>query len=115
MSYLEKVATIELASFESIDILELTTPPDWYSNEPIWEAAYDFGACLAHNAGPFAHDDVKQVRTITVGEHDGADWEWLVALHDGRRFYAIGGCDYTGWDCQSGAQYTEIPATSYAP
>lgn len=35
------------------------------------------------------------------GENDGANWHWLVRTEDGKYAYLTGGCDYTGWDCQS--------------
>jgi hypothetical protein len=36
------------------------------------------------------------------GHNDEDEWYWLGRLKDGRFFGAIGGCDFTGWDCQSG-------------
>ena len=42
-------------------------------------------------------------------------WEWDVTLRDGRRFHVKGWHDYTGWDCQSGAEYIEVvSAEGYA-
>lgn len=31
-----------------------------------------------------------------------------MVLKDGRRFFVHGWHEYTGWDCQSGAEYQEI-------
>lgn len=65
---------------------------------------YDLHACLEYNGQPeFGVDDIQQVLAVWNGANDEADWRWVVKL--GRRKYAFiqGGCDYTGWDCQSWA------------
>lgn len=38
------------------------------------------------------------------GENDGEEWLCVGRLKDGRWFILSAGCDYTGWDCQSGGQ-----------
>jgi len=42
------------------------------------------------------------------GEADGPDWYWVVEMrseYKGKKFaLVVGGCDYTGWDCQSSAK-----------
>ncbi len=70
---------------------------------------YDFVACLEFNAQPsFTFEDVKKVLAVVEGEHDGADWHWVFSLNNGRFMYMRGGCDYTGWDCQSSASSVEL-------
>lgn len=52
--------------------------------------------------GPFAREDVTEIVWIEDGENDGPDWLIGGTLQDGRWFFIAAGCDYTGWDCQSG-------------
>jgi hypothetical protein len=71
-----------------------------------WEienADYDLCACMKHNALPFAYTDIESILAVWQGENDGDDWRWVVRLKDGRYAFIQGGCDYTGWDCQSWA------------
>lgn len=51
---------------------------------------------------PFVLAEIHSVKAAIFGENDGANWHWIVELCDGRFGYVEGGCDYTGWDCQSG-------------
>lgn len=39
------------------------------------------------------------------GENDGFDWYWILQMRDGSFAWAKGGCDYTGWSCQSSADF----------
>ena len=65
---------------------------------------FDLAACLDNNEQPgFTVDDIARVLGVYEGEHDSYDWRWLVKLSDGRYASIQGGCDYTGWDCQSSA------------
>lgn len=54
----------------------------------------------------FKRDDVVEIIGIQSGDDGdgGATWSGLIAgrLADGRWFSLRAGCDYTGWDCQSG-------------
>lgn len=74
---------------------------------------YDFGACLQYNPQPFIIENVKKVLAIIEGDNDGPDWHWVVALRgEGNVFvYMRGGCDYTGWDCQSWAETVYLSPT----
>jgi hypothetical protein len=49
----------------------------------------------------------RQVLLEITGENDGPDWVWIVLLKDGRHAYIRGGCDYTGWECQSWLDWHE--------
>ncbi len=67
-------------------------------NDPNVSAAI---GSTAH-AAPFQRKDVARVIATSDGENDGASWLGLFELNDGRIAYLEAGCDYTGWDCQSG-------------
>lgn len=64
--------------------------------------------CLIYNSDVgFTIEDVARVHAVVEGERDGMPWHWLLALNDGRIMRLYGYCDYTGWDCQSGAMAVE--------
>ena len=72
---------------------------------------YDLVAALYNNPGnatpghALVWTDLEGAAVLheLTGENDGPEWHWLVRLADGRHAYIHGGCDYTGWDCQSWA------------
>jgi hypothetical protein len=73
---------------------------------------YDLCACLEYNVQPgFNADDIEKVLAVWEGQNDGDDWRWVLQLKDGRFVFLQGGCDYTGWDCQSWATsvFAETP------
>lgn len=51
---------------------------------------------------PFGRKDVASLFAIREGDHDGPNWLAYGRLKDNRYFFLSAGCDYTGWDCQSG-------------
>lgn len=51
---------------------------------------------------PFDFNDVAEVIAAVDGQNDEANWIAVVKLSDGRLAFLDAGCDYTGWDCQSG-------------
>jgi hypothetical protein len=59
---------------------------------------------------PFLRADVKRIAATAEGENDGPDWLCVGRLKDGRWFKLAAGCDYTGWDCQSGG-YVNVART----
>lgn len=63
----------------------------------------DLQSCLQYNPQGFALRDIEKVLAVYEGENDGEDWSWILKLKDGRIALLVGGCDYTGWDCQSSA------------
>lgn len=78
----------------------------YYDNHELLEAKgidYDLCACLEYNPQPFVVEDIEQVLAVYEGENDSEDWRWILQLNDGRFVFLKGGCDYTGWDCQSWA------------
>lgn len=54
------------------------------------------------SAEPFQRADVVVVIAAADGENDGPNWIGVFKLKDGRFAFLSAGCDYTGWDCQSG-------------
>ncbi len=77
---------------------------------------YDLRACLEYNPQPFDIFDIKKVVAVFEGERDKEDWRWIIKLtpqaakkNGGRFAYLQGGCDYTGWDCQSSANSRFTP------
>jgi hypothetical protein len=65
---------------------------------------YDLQACLEYNPqDEFDVYDIKEVLAVWEGENDGDDWRWVLQLKDDRFVFLQGGCDFTGWDCQSWA------------
>lgn len=68
--------------------------------------AEDFAIACRENGYPDAAANVPIVAFVCIehgehGENDGADWVWLVRYADDTIYRFQGGCDYTGWDCQS--------------
>jgi hypothetical protein len=64
----------------------------------------DLHTCLEYNPQKgFSKGDIKAVLAIVEGELDGKDWHWFLELNSGQFVYLVGGCDYSGWDCQSWA------------
>lgn len=61
---------------------------------------YDLGYALAHNDVK-ASSQIKKPLACLPGENDETSWHWLVELENGKIAHLFGGCDYTGWDCQS--------------
>lgn len=71
---------------------------------------WDLEGCISYNTFPFTLDDIEKVLAVVEGENDEKDWNWVIQLKDTcviamerNEYYAfiMGGCDYTGWDCQS--------------
>lgn len=65
---------------------------------------------IRYNENHHESEVVKLVLEIE-GENDGPDWHWIVQLENGRFAYGWGGCDYTGWDCQSSINWKDSRAT----
>ena len=62
---------------------------------------YDLSAACEYNN--IDSSDLVDVLLEITGENDGASWHWIVKTASGYA-YISGGCDFTGWDCQSGAE-----------
>jgi hypothetical protein len=77
---------------------------------------YSLRACLEYNPQNFTIFDIDKVMAVWEGENDRDDWRWVIRVkkdcsktNGGRYVFLQGGCDYTGWDCQSWAtsQFTK--------
>ena len=96
-----------------------------------WTSAYEAGEALdARFPGQDAiellmaceYNDYGPLKTgVTItglllsqqGYGDGDDWIWYVKLADDPTLWvAQGGCDYTGWDCQSSLAWTGVGGES---
>lgn len=66
---------------------------------------YDLRAALYHNSLGEHLAQISNTLLELYGENDGRDWHWIVQLKDGTYAYVCGGCDYTGWDCQSNCSW----------
>jgi hypothetical protein len=65
---------------------------------------WDLDACLDNNDIGISPSDITAILAVWEGENDEDDWRWIVQLTDGQFALIQGWCDYTGWDCQSGAR-----------
>lgn len=60
------------------------------------------------NNGLSSHlENIDVIVAEVCGANDEAAWHWILKMKDGTYRYAEGSCDYTGWDCQSGASISE--------
>ncbi len=72
--------------------------------------AGDFAyACHYNDPGPAADRDLTNLVMTQQGARDESDWIWRVTFADGSTWIATGGCDFTGWDCQSDLVWTQEP------
>jgi len=62
---------------------------------------YDLRSACEYNN--IDSSDLVDVLLEITGENNEASWHWIVRTTSGYA-YISGGCDYTGWDCQSGAE-----------
>ncbi len=76
---------------------------DWGYRAPLGEIEFAFG----HNGLGEWIPRIAAVELEISGENDGPSWHWICRLKEGGYIYAHGGCDYTGWDCQSSADVHE--------
>jgi hypothetical protein len=73
------------------------------------ESAVDLMYACQHNDwGPLVGRKIVLLTCIQEGENDGPDWIWLLTLDDLSEWRAEGGCDYTGWDCQSSLTWENL-------
>lgn len=75
------------------------------------QCAHDFIlACEYNNELDFLKEkEIINFELIHEGQNDGTNWCWLVTFKqpdywndiETRSYIYIGGCDFSGWDCQS--------------
>ena len=73
------------------------------------EIPYDLANCLEYNRVGIGKHEIARVLGVVEGDHDGPSWYWVLESHAGQCGVLVGGCDYTGWDCQSSAQWQRLP------
>jgi hypothetical protein len=66
----------------------------------------DLIAYLEYNIDIFNVEDIANIHAEVPGHNDEDEWYWIIELKDGRFLLTSAGCDYTGWDCQSGGSST---------
>lgn len=71
------------------------------------EGGDDIKYAFEYNGLSAQLQEIDVIVAEVCGEHDGNDWHWILQMKDGTFHYASGGCDYTGWDCQSYASISE--------
>ena len=67
----------------------------------------DMKSAYASNSDSFPFDirEIQNIFANVPGHNDEDHWYWIVEVK--KQFYLIEAwCDYTGWDCQSGATVT---------
>lgn len=75
--------------------------PEYHWNHALYEHNSDLLNACKENGIEWR--DLVGVELEIAGENDEATWHWLVKTKAGFA-YVSGWCDYTGWDCQSGAE-----------
>lgn len=78
-----------------------------------YDLSSNYSYNLKGNVG-FRIEDIAYVLAEVMGENDGPDYHWLVAMNDHTYAYVSGGCDYTGWDCQSSGAVEIFPTLKSA-
>lgn len=64
-------------------------------------------ACEYNGQGPLTDGvGLDGILMVQQGDNDGPNWIWLVRTSTGAHWWAVGGCDYTGWDCQSWLEWS---------
>ncbi len=84
-----------------MNIAELIEDYDW---QCAFQYAKDPQPCIGYT-GSIAGasiEDVEEIIAYSNGENESAEWVGAFRLKDGRFLLLCAGCDYTGWDCQSG-------------
>ena len=98
-------------------MLRVLDDSDWgyafeYAGEGYYGEDYTLGDATLRGAAPgeiydltpFGREDVVLILWMDEGENDGPDWIIAGVLQDNRGFFLSAGCDYTGWDCQTGGE-----------
>jgi hypothetical protein len=65
----------------------------------------DIASAFEYNSLDEKLGEIDVIVAEVCGENDGVDWYWILQMRDGSFANASGGCDYTGWDCQSSASF----------
>lgn len=75
----------------------------------------DLESCLNYNPQPgFDLEWIDAVLAVWEGQNEGDYWRWVLRLMNGLHVFLVGGCDYTGWDCESWANSYHAPTAESA-
>lgn len=66
----------------------------------------DINSAFDNNGLAEKLSEIDVIVAEVCGENDGYDWYWILQMKDGTFANASGGCDYSGWGCQSSADFT---------
>lgn len=103
--------------YKTLPFIQIPGSEDWisayYYGEELEERfpgqeCYDLTSGCEHNGFSDRIPLITNVVCIQVGENDARNWIWHVGLNDGSLWTVEGGCDYTGWDCQSDMQWRDF-------
>jgi len=72
-------------------------------DHPLYKEDHASDLIYACECNKVPYWDLQEILLEITGENDGEDWHWIVKSETGFA-YIHGGCDYTGWDCQSNAE-----------
>lgn len=75
-------------------------------------SSYDFSETLNHVDSPISKADVKSVLYAYGYSIEGfGEWQggFVMRLNDGRLVMLTGWCDTSGWGCQDGITFSELP------
>lgn len=70
--------------------------------------SYNFWAGCKHNSHGNLYSATEKVLWEWTTGGDEPSFAWILKLKDGRFASVEGGCDYTGWDCQSSIEVLHV-------
>lgn len=69
-----------------------------HENDDLWYALE------YHPTEGLTEETIEDIVAEVPGHNDEDDWWWVLKIKDKGFCLFSGGCDYTGWDCQSGVE-----------
>ena len=79
-----------------------------YSHQDVKDEMRYAIECNPHPQVNDFNSTVDKIIACIPGANDEENWYWLVTDKTGDIWYISGGCDYTGWDCQSHLNYIKV-------
>ena len=89
---------------QEITLEELQTDYDWaevFGEGTGGNCTQDLDSLDGTSLETCLRRDVAEVIAAVNGANEYDDWVGVFRMRDGRFLAAVGGCDYTGWDCQA--------------
>ena len=116
-----KTGSVLIRLANTVDLPNLYRPKWLREDVEPTRALLELGYCMEENPAPFDFGDIASAVMTEIEPYDDDDaadeyptghgdrsYVWEVVLSDGRKYHVDGWHDYTGWECQSGANYIEI-------